>query len=41
MRHTLNYSVISWSEKEYPMFREEVARIEALAERIAKLRGSL
>jgi len=27
--------------KEYPMFREEVAKIEGLAERINKLRGSL
>jgi hypothetical protein len=36
---------IEWSfnekKKEYPMFREEVAKIEGLAERIIKLRGSL
>lgn len=28
-------------KKEYYMFREETAAIEGLAERIAKLRGSL
>jgi hypothetical protein len=27
--------IITCHKKEYPMFREEVARIEALAERIA------
>jgi hypothetical protein len=27
--------------KEYCMFREEIAKVEELAERIAKLRGSL